>query len=242
MVLFAIAGLELLVPLALAAQPGPGTPSVVRVYSLKFRKAEDAATAVRPLLTGEGTVLIQPKTNSVTVQDQPEAIDRISRLLTRWDIPPRGRILAITLLRATATPVRAGEKKPLPDDVKTVADRLRKLFNFQEFSPVDSVVVRGLEGSGVSCVLQGGYQLDFTLETTAGDNLVKLRDLSLSAVRKKDGTEKREQILKSSINMPSGQPYVLGVGKDEAAQAALFLVFSTPAPGAGPGPGFGGER
>lgn len=229
-------------PHALLAQPGPGAPSAVRVFTFKFRKADDAAVVVRSLLTEEGSVLIQPKANSLTVQDQQQAIDRISRTLLRWDVPPRGRILSITLLKATSVPARGGEKKVLPEEIRQVSERLRKLFNFQDFSPLDSLVVRGLEGNAVSCSMAGGYQLDFLLEAGADENLIRLRDLSLSAVRKDHGTAMRAQILKSSINMPAGQPYVLGVGKDEAAHAALFLVFSTPPPEGGPGPGFGGER
>jgi hypothetical protein len=225
-----------------AAQPGPGVPSVVKVFNFKFKKAEDAAVAVRPFLSEDGSVLIQPKANSLTVQDQQPAIDRISRMLAKWDAPPRGRSLAITLLKATTTPHRTGDRNPLPDEIKVVAERLKKLFNFQDFTPLDSVVVRGLDGNTITCVMGGGYQLEFLLEPGSEGDLVRLRNLSLSTLRKDQRGAIRSEILRTSINVPVGQPYVLGVGKDEAAQAALFLVFFPSAVPAGPGPGLGGER
>ncbi|HQR47381.1 MAG TPA: hypothetical protein PK598_15380, partial [Thermoanaerobaculia bacterium] len=49
---------------------------------------------------------------------------------------------------------------------------------------------------------------------------------------------RRSDILRTTINVAIGQPYILAVGKDEAASGALILVFSGKL--ALPGPGIGG--
>src|SRR5262249_23660654 len=49
---------------------------VIRVFSLRYRRAEEAALLVRPLLTDEGSVILQPKLNTLTVRDTSAAVER----------------------------------------------------------------------------------------------------------------------------------------------------------------------
>ena len=51
-----------------APTPSP-EPDVVRVFTLRHRKAEEAFLVVRPLLTARGSLVLQPALNALTVRD-----------------------------------------------------------------------------------------------------------------------------------------------------------------------------
>jgi hypothetical protein len=97
------------------------------------------------------------------------------------------------------------------------------------------VIVRGIEGQRVAYAIGGAYHIQFVLDPSRDGRRLQFRDLSLERVRREGGKETRGEILHTSINVNMGQPYILGVGKDEAAKGALFLVFypewTRPGPG-----------
>ncbi|HEX7528875.1 MAG TPA: hypothetical protein VF425_07175, partial [Thermoanaerobaculia bacterium] len=64
---------------------------------------------------------------------------------------------------------------------------------------------------------------------------VQLRNLSLERVHHEAGREVRREIVRTSINVNLGQPYILGVGRDESVGDKLFVVFT--ANWRRPGPG-----
>ena len=84
------------------------------------------------------------------------------------------------------------------------------------------------------------YRLDFRLDRSSDGNAVRLKDVVLSRQRGEGSRPAWRDLLRTSINIPQGQPFVLGVGRDESARGALFLVFV--ASDASPGPGIVGVR
>src|SRR5262249_21643852 len=84
-----------------APTPTPPQPAVVlRVFTLKYKRPEEAALLVRPLLTESGSVILQPKLNTLTVRDSAAAVERTAQAIASWDVPPRAVEIAVTLLRA----------------------------------------------------------------------------------------------------------------------------------------------
>ncbi len=226
----------------LVASPCRAETAVVRVITLKYRNADEAAVAVRPLLTLDGTLMIQPRLNTLTIRDLPRAVEKAVQAIAAFDLPPRERSIAVTLLRAGTGTGSEKEKTPQSEEMKVVGERLRKLFNFTDYATLDSVVVQSAEGEKVAYPISADYRIEFFLEPSGGEDLVRLKNLSLSRVKRQNGQETRREILRTSINVPPGQSYVLGIGKDESAQAALFLVFHAAIAPSGPGPGVGGLR
>src|SRR5437773_1464795 len=80
-----------------------GNPAVVlRVFTLRHRKAEEVALLVRPFLTENGSVILQPKLNTLSVRDTAEAIARVAEAIASYDVPPRSVEISVTLLKATS--------------------------------------------------------------------------------------------------------------------------------------------
>ncbi len=224
-----------------AARMPTVTEVVVRVFTLKHRSPDEALAAVRPVLTETGSVIVQPRGKTLTVRDTSEAVERAARTIAAWDVPPRPLDLRVTLLRAstggplvkTAVPGTEGELRP-------VGERLRKLFKFTDYVRLDTVLVQGTEGQTVAWVLGREYRLEFQIESTGDPRQVRLRGLTFERLRRSPGpgvADVRSDILRTTINVPIGQPFILAVGRDEAAPGALVLVFDgswrTPGPGIG---------
>jgi hypothetical protein len=235
--------LALLLAGAAPAALHPAVPDVVvRVFTLKHRSPDEALVIVRPALTETGSVILQPRGNTLTVRDTSAAVERAAKTIAAWDVPPRPLDLRVTLLRAsTGNP---GARPVVPEtegELQGVGDRLRKLFRFTDYARLDTVVVQGVEGQTVAYVLAGDYRLEFQIEPSGDPRQVRLRGLSFERLRRSPGpgvADVRNDILRTTINVPIGQPFILAVGRDEAASGALVLIFN----GAWrvPGPGIAG--
>ncbi|MBK6403984.1 MAG: hypothetical protein IPF66_02500 [Holophagales bacterium] len=216
-------------------------PDVVRVFTLRHRKAEEAFLVVRPLLTTRGSLVLQPALNALTVRDAGRAVDLAARAVEAFDVPPRAFAISVALFRATTAPPQRAAPTPVTEQIRAVGARLKRLFSFTDYTALDEVVLQGLEGEQVSWNLGGSHRIDFLLEAGNGDDVVRLRNLVLARVRRDErGSETVRDVARTSINLKLREPFVLGVGREEAGSAALFLVLSA-AP-VGPGPGIGGLR
>ena len=219
-------GLGLAGPAILSAA-GPPPQTVVKVFALKYRKVEDALARLRPLLADSGAVsaILETNLNSLTVRGTPARVEQIAREVAAFDVPLRAIDIVVTLLKSSGEKTRVGEKGEVSEEIRGIGERLKKLFNVTDFTRLDSVVVQGVEGQRVAYVMGGGYRLEFLLDPARDATQVQLRDLSLERVRHEAGREVRGDIVRTSINVTLGQPYILGVGRDEAAGEKLFVVF-----------------
>lgn len=216
-------------------------PDVVRIFTLKHRKAEEVFLVVRPLLTARGSIVLQPSLNALTVRDVAAAVEKAARAVETFDVPPRGYSVSVALLRATTEPGPRTAPTPVAEQIRGVGARLRKLFSFTDYTPIDEVVLQGLEGDPVSWSLGGSYRIEFLLESGGAGDVLRLRNLVLSKVRRDEkGRETAFDVARTSLNLRLREPFVLGVGREEGGSAALFLVLSA-AP-IGPGPGIGRMR
>jgi hypothetical protein len=230
--------LACLIPLAAGGTAALGVPqTVVKVFTLKHRKVEDALAVLRPLLSDSRavSVVLETNLNSLTVRGTPARVEQIDRAVAAFDVPLRAIDVAVTLLKSAGEKTRSVEKANVSEEIRGIGEKLKKLFNVTDFTRLDSVVVRGVEGQRVAYAMGGGYHIEFLLEPSRDGTQVQLRDLSLVRVRREEGKEIRGEILRTSINVNLGQPYILGVGRDESAADKLFVVIS--ANWRRPGPG-----
>ncbi len=212
---------------AIVSAAGPPPQTVVKVFALKYRKVEDALALLRPLLSDSGAVsaVLETNLNSLTVRGTPARVEQIAREVAAFDVPLRAIDIDVTLLKSSGEKKRGGEKTDVSEEIRGIGERLKKLFNVTDFTRLDSVVVQGIEGQRVAYVMGGGYRLEFLLDPSRDGTQVQLRDLSLERVRREAGREVRGEIVRTSINVTLGQPYILGVGRDESAGDKLFVVF-----------------
>ncbi len=223
---------------ALLAPSAAGAPVVVvRVFTLKNRSADEALTIVKPLLSSAGSVMLEPRTNELTVRDTAASVEHAAQAIAAYDVPLRGVDVSVTLLKATHE-ARTPKKADPPADsgeVKGITEKLKRLFNVTDVTRVDSVVVRGMEGQRIACVIGGTYRLQFFLAPSPDAKRMQLRDLSLERVRREGGSETYGGILRTSVNVSMGQHYILVVSKDEGVKDALFLALYTDWQRPGPG-------
>jgi hypothetical protein len=211
---------------AILSAAGPPPQTVVKVFTLKYRKVEDALSLLRPLLSDSGAVsaVLETNLNSLTVRGTPARVERIAREVAAFDVPLRAIDIVVTLLKSAGEKTRGGEKAEVSEEIRGIGERLKKLFNVTDFTRLDSVVVQGIEGQRIAYVMGGGYRLEFLVDPARDGTQVQLRDLSLERVRHEAGREVRGEIVRTSINVNLGQPYILGVGRDESAGDKLFIV------------------
>src|SRR5688500_7744027 len=124
--LFCVLAVLLICPAAFADDAGDvGKSLTVRTFQFKHKQAENAAAAIKALMSAEGSMSIQPSANSLVVTDLPENIKKISAALAQFDVAPQPFRLSVRLVSAgRAAP---GEAPRLPDEVRDVASKLALL-------------------------------------------------------------------------------------------------------------------
>ncbi len=129
--------------------------TVVRVFQLKYKSAADASTLIQPLLSDNGSVTVQPQKAVLTVQDQPEVLERVVATLKQFDRAPEPYRVRVQLLEAS--------NGPLPEGVKSVQvdQRVRTMFHFDSYRSLASTEVTGTVGHSASVQLGSAYSLTF---------------------------------------------------------------------------------
>jgi len=204
--------------------PGQGPGLVVQVFNLKFRTMDEATAVVRPLLSPEGSILILPSSRSLTVKDTFASVQRVAQALAAADLPPRTLFFSVSLLQAGSGLIPGVVVRDAAE-VMAAGERLKKLLNIGGYVVLDSVQVQGVEGDAVGFAIAKDYRLDFHLERSTDTAVARLKDLVLSRRREEGSKRVFRDVLRTSINVSRGQPLVLGVGRDETATGALFLLF-----------------
>ena len=118
-----------------------GDPMSARAFEVRFKTLADAAELVSPILSPQGTVTLQPRLKTLTVQDRSSVLDRVTSLLRSFDVAPRNVEIAMSLFLGTdRREQEAGRSLPstamttdeyrVAYDIDTVRDQSVKLTNF----------------------------------------------------------------------------------------------------------------
>jgi hypothetical protein len=207
--------------IALADQAAPAAEErtlSVFTYQFKHKQAEKAATAIKTLVSAEGTVAIQPATNSVVITDRAENLKNISAAIQRFDTPPQPVKLSVRLV--TAARVEGGGA--VPESLKELAPKLA-MFRYNSFDMVGSVNVDGREGEPGILDLGAGYRADFRFgEFDPASDSIQLADFKLSKLH----ADQLAQVFKTTLNLKVGQTLILGAARDPQSQRALVIIVS----------------
>jgi hypothetical protein len=215
MTLFA---LLLMTATAFADTADMGKSLTVRTFQFKHKQADKAAGVIKPLMSVEGSMSIQPSANSLVVTDQPENLKKIAAALAQFDVAPQPLQLVIRLVSAARGTSGEAHVDPVLNDV---ASKLA-LLRYNVLESVGSAQVTGREG-GPGLVELNGYRADFQFgEYDPASDSVKLSEFRLS---KLDG-DQLAPMLKTTLNLKIGQTVIIGATKQPNSQRALMIVIS----------------
>ena len=216
--------------------------AAVKVFLLKYRQVEEAALLIRPHLSPAGTVTLTPRLKAMTVTDREENLRTIGRVIAQFDVPPRGFTFAIKLVRARAD-VPEGS---IDREIGGMGAKLRKLLQFNDYSLIDSRVIRGVEGESVATLLgdeADAYMLTFLVESAGANEQLVLSPFSLSRRRRTPaGRVSMVPLYRAPMQVTLNQTLVVGASREEGSKNALILILlaqETPRPGP---PGSEGQR
>src|ERR1039458_4834138 len=103
-----------------SALGAPQTQTVVKVFTFKYRRVEDALAVLRPLLSDLGavSVVLETNLNSLTVRGTPSRVEQITRAVAAFDVPLRAIDIAVTLLKSASEKSRAAEKTNVSEEIR----------------------------------------------------------------------------------------------------------------------------
>ncbi len=217
--------------------------AAVKVFVLKYRQVEEAALLIRPYLSEAGTVTLTPRLRAITITDREENLRTIAKVIADFDTPPRGFTFAVKLVRARAD-VPAGS---IDREIGGMGAKLKSLFQFNDYSLIDSTVMRGIEGAPVAARLgeEGdGYVLNFWIEPAGSGDQLLLSPFSLSRIRRNaQGRAMTVPLYRASMPLTLNQTLVIGASKEEGSKNALILILlAQETPRAGAEKGTEGQR
>lgn len=213
--------MALLAACFLAAPLAAGTDASVRVFVMKHKRVEEAALLIRPHLSESASVTLTQRLNAMTVTDQEDRLKTIARIISAFDTPPRGFSFAVRLVRARAD-VPAGS---ISQEIGGLGAKLRSLLQFNDYTLIDSAVMRGVEGEPVEYRLGDEFLLSFRIGPTgSGDDLI-LSPFSLARLRRDEaGRVRRVTLYRAPMPITLNQTLVVGASKEESSKTALILI------------------
>jgi len=214
----------LLVPTAFAdtadaAGAAKGKSLSVRTFQFKHKQAENAAAAIKSLMSADGTMSIQPKTNSLVVTDDPDNLKKIAALLAEFDVAPQPFHLSVRLVSAgRVAGDRAGR---VPEELRDVESKLA-LLRYNSVQSIGAAEVSGKEG-GAGLVDLAAYRAEFSFgEYDPASDSIRISDFRLSRL---DG-DQLAPMMKTTLNLKLGQTVIMAVTRDAQSQRALMMVLS----------------
>jgi Bacterial type II/III secretion system short domain len=218
-----VAGVIALAAVSSFADPAEGVKSLTaRSFQFRFRDAEKAAAAVKSLLSEQGSLSIQPSSNTLVVTDRPENLKEIAAALAKFDAPAQGIHIKVRLVSAARAEASAAR---VPEGLKDIAPKLAVL-RYNSLEELGDISADGKEGdAGLIDLPSSGYRAEFKFgDYDAVSNSVRVSDFRLSRLQ---GPQREfTQLLKTSLNLKIGQTVILGAARLPESQRALMIVVS----------------
>jgi len=213
---------------ALGAPADGGDPISARAYQVRFKSLADAAELVSSVLSPQGTVTLQPRLKTLTVQDHASVLDRVGPLLQSFDTAPRNVEIALSLFLGTdRREQEAGRVIPpsaVTREVRGIAETLGDFTKWNAYESLGGRAVTGAEGGRVVVNLSDEYRVGYVVETVR-DQSVKLSDFVLQRITHgADGKEITQDVYSAEVVLPVGRMLMIGAAQNPASKRALFLT------------------
>jgi hypothetical protein len=214
-----IMSLMLLLVCGLAyAEPKAGDkPLSVRTFTFKYKDADKAVAIIKPLVSAEGSIAIQPSSNALQVTDRSENLAKIAKALADFDEPARSFKVYVRLVSASRVDSPPKTAKNLED----VAQKL-SMLKYNAFESVGEATIEAREGDPGAVDMQTGYRADFKLgEYDPASDSIKVADFK---VTKAQGDQLTPVVRPTTLNLAIGETYIVGASKAPGSQHALMIV------------------
>ena len=189
----------------------------VRTFQFKYKDADKAAAIIKPLMSAEGSMSIQPASNSLVVTDRAEKMKAIADALAAFDTAPHNVKLSLRLVGAS----RGETSTKVSSEMREVAGKLA-ILRYNAIEDLGNANVEGHEGQPTTIDLQNGYRVDFKFgEYDPSSDSIQLDEFRLSKVQK----DQLVQVYQATLNLKVGQTLIFGATKTQG-QRAIFLVFN----------------
>ena len=195
-----------------------------RSFKLTFRSPERAATVIKPLVSAEGSISLQPANNTLVVTDHAENLRSIAEALLKFDAPSKTFRVELKLVAAS----RANTPQPIAEDLKEVASKLGAVLRFNSFEKLGEFTAVGKEGDSLANLKVGEtFRADLKFgEFDPVSEGLRLQDVQLSRLQQvKEGQTEAASLLKrTSLNVKLGQTLILGAQRVPESDRALMLI------------------
>ncbi len=189
------------------------------VFSLERQSVFEALTVVRPLLSVQGSVELDPGRNTISVRDNLAALSRVATAIRFFDRESQPVHIDVSLILAETAKI-----SPVRTDTGISPDllaRLQQLLRFNSFSLLAHSRIASREGEAVVYEMAQGYRLNFELGSVADGKRIRLAGFRM--VRDLPGQPEHE-LVRTVVHLGLDQPLILGLTRDEGADRALMLV------------------
>lgn len=225
----------LLLAVAGPVMAGP-QPTAVRSFHVQHCSVTEAAAAVEPLLTENGSVTVQPGKSRITVQDRADVVARAAEVIAQLDRSPDRYRIEFVLLE--------GVKGKLPANERTaVDDRLVRMFPFDAYRTIGSTTFDGVLGEPAEADLGEGLKVAFLAESLGigadapwgiprPGTRAHLRWLTLSKnTTAANGGLRSVELFRTSVFLSEQQKIFIGAGTAEDSSRGLVMILEAHAIG-----------
>jgi hypothetical protein len=196
-------------------------PVLTKAFTIKFKKVDEVAAIINSLVSEKGAVTIQPRLQTLVVQDFEKNLRQIEMAIAAFDVPPPAAEVSVKLVRASKT-MNEGS---ISNEIKTMA-RIGDVLKFNQYSLLDSGILQCEEGQNSVLSLAKDYQLSFVADIIEQKNhIIRLQNFQLKK-RKKDseGKEILVPLISVTINLRDAETLVLGASRFEDSDQALLVI------------------
>jgi hypothetical protein len=185
-----------------------------RTFVLKHKQADKAANVIKTILSAEGSMSIQPSTNSLVVTDLPLNMRKIATALMTFDAPVQRLQLSLRLVSAGR-----GATAKVDPALSDVASKLA-LLRYNVLESIGAAQADGSEGEpGVVSI--ASYRADFRFgEYDPASDSIQVADFKLFRLE----GDQLAPLLKTTLNLKLGQTVIIGATRDAQSQRALMIV------------------
>ena len=220
----------LLLPHA-AAVGDPADPGLAtRIFTLRYKTADEAYLLISPWLSPRGSIRSQPHQKTLTVIDTPATVQRMADLIAGFDLPPRVVEVAVQLILASA---ESGSAIPPPPPIRGVIEKLNALnTRWSEYRLVGDARVLGTEGERSTMRVGDDYKVDFRIDQVVEENrVIRFKPFELSRRElAAEGAERYAPIVTTVLNLRDAQLFIVGASKMERSNRALFMTITASLP------------
>jgi len=189
----------------------------VHSYHFRFRDADKAAAMIKTLISGDGSMQIQPGSNTLIVTDRAENLKSIDAALQQFDKPAQNFRLYVRV-------ISAGKVDPsqahVSDELKELAPKLA-LLRYNSYESLGHADISGAEGDPAGVELQNGYRADFKFgEFDPAADTLQVSDFRLS----RQQGDQLTPLLKTTLNLKLGNTVIMGASRAPQSQRAVMIV------------------